>query len=124
MNVHLSILTDVRFNVRARVCACVGLFAGVRRVRVCEVLGIAQQYSHDALRACIVAGYIVKEQSGRQVLYRLTDSGRKYVERERLGIAADQLAMLGRAKVDRWARLDLISRLEAELGVNPGIDRK
>lgn len=101
----------------ARVCACVGMFAGVDSVTVAGLLGCSYWHVCRWIPGLVRAGCLSRVRKGRRHLYYLTKKGRRLMAAEAERVRAENLALLSRVRAvgGDGVRLDLVEQMEEAL---------
>lgn len=102
-------------NVRARVCVCVGLFMGCTTNDVAGLLGLNADYIRDLLCDLRKAHAVTSSLKGRVNSHHLTKVGRALIADDVLRLRGEALAIVGKARLERYARLGLLDEIEADL---------
>lgn len=99
----------------ARVCACVGLFAGVDWGGVVMVMGVSRRQVWRVVPALVRDGRLSRVRKGKRHLYYLTKKGRRLMEEEREALRREHVAFISRARSLPGVLPEVLEQMEAAL---------
>ena len=114
------LLKESALNVRVRVCMCIGLFGGIDRATIQNVLGVTDKTVLLALGPLVREGLITRHRIGSFVVrYHSTQAAKKLVRAELRRLRCEGANLDRELRVHPRIKQDKLDKL---LGISPDVE--